>query len=184
MVVGTVSSVIIETWFAFKQPRHFCQTAAHLPTFPIQHCEHGRPDHCPHSSSPSCMPPHAMSPSRSAGQRPTPHSHSKQSTELTYRFISPSPSLIPTKFLIIRPIMSSRQTTTSCPKYRILHGLLTNLALATLWVNLCEKTEGRAGRGRVEEDQGSKGPGTNMKCEESRRGNWSRRSVRALKPAI
>jgi hypothetical protein len=80
-------------------------------------------------------------------------------------------------------MISSRQTTTSKPKYLIRHGFETNLALGIRAVNLDVIAVGIAGRGRVCEDHGSRGPGTNTKCEDRRSGNVSRRSVRALNPA-
>lgn len=42
---------------------------------------------------------------------------------------------------------------------------------------------GIAGRGRVEDDHGSSGPGTKTKCEECRSGKEVKRSVRALNPS-
>lgn len=91
---------------------------------------------------------------------------------------------MPTRFRIIRPMRSSLQITSSCPKYRILQGLLTNRARGSRWVRRCEKTAGMAGRGRTVPDQGSRGPGTKTKWDEWIRGNETRRSVRALKPSI
>ena len=80
-------------------------------------------------------------------------------------------------------MISSLQTTTSNPKYLIRQGFETNLALGIRAVNLDVIAEGIAGRGRVWEDQGSSGPGTNTKCEERRSGNVRSRSVKALNPA-
>ena len=103
---------------------------------------------------------------------------------LTNRFIStPSSCLTPTKPLTIFPIKSSRQITSSCPKYRIRHGLDTKRALGIRAVSRDVKVDGMNGRGRVDEDQGSSGPGTNTKWEEWSNGNESSKSVRALNPS-
>lgn len=56
--------------------------------------------------------------------------------------------------------------TSSIPKYFMRHGLETKRALGILCVRREEKVDGMAGRGRVDEDQGSRGPGTKMKWEE------------------
>jgi hypothetical protein len=97
--------------------------------------------------------------------------------------MSASSSFTLTRFRIIRPIKSSRQMTSSCPKYRIRHGLLTKRALGIRAVRREVKVCGRGGRGRVAEDQGSRGPGTKMKWDVWRRGRETRRSVSALKPS-
>ena len=84
----------------------------------------------------------------------------------TYRFISaPSSFFTPTRFRIIRPIKSSRQITTSIPKYRIRHGSLTKWTRGNLAFMRAAKVLGNGGRGRVDDDQGSNGPGTKMKCD-------------------
>jgi hypothetical protein len=79
--------------------------------------------------------------------------------------------------------MSSLQTTTSRPKYLIRHGFETNRAFGIRAVNLDVIAVGIGGRGRVVDDHGSSGPGTNTKCELRRSGNVNSRSVKALNPA-
>lgn len=101
----------------------------------------------------------------------------------TYRFMSALSSFFtPTRFRSIRPIRSSRQMTSSWPKYRSRQGLETNFARGMRWRSRPAKVGGKAGRGSVDDDHGSRGPGTNTKWHCWRRGRERIRSVRALNP--
>lgn len=102
---------------------------------------------------------------------------------LTNFFMSPCPSLTPTRFRTIRPMRSSLQTTTSMPKYFIRTGLLTNRARGKREASRDVKLVGIGGRGNVADDHGSNGPGTNTQCEVCNNGMDRIKSVRALKPS-
>lgn len=99
--------------------------------------------------------------------------------------LAPSvPSLICTIFLNILPIRSSRKMTISWSKYFSLAGLLVKVAFGTLARMGSTKLSGMGGRGSVDDDHGSVGPGMKMNCECCDSvGNPAIASASALKPA-
>lgn len=82
--------------------------------------------------------------------------------QLTNRRISLASSFTLTRFLNILPMRFSRKITISWLKYCMRAGLLVNVAFGNLSRMYWVKVSGIAGRGKVVDDHGSFGPGTNM----------------------
>jgi len=67
-------------------------------------------------------------------------------------------------FLSIFAMMFSRNTTISCPKNFMRHGLVAKCTFGTLFLMRDTKNDNRGRRGRVAFLVISSGPGTNTKC--------------------